>query len=724
VTGTAPAPARAPLIRSGAVPPLADGFITRPRSAAGVTDLVPGTAVALVPADGGRPGQPAGPCGKTQLAARYARTAGSSGQVDMVFWVDASSRASALSGYLQAAAAAGTSTAGRAEHAAARLTRWLAAAGSPWLMVLDDLRDPADLDGIWPAGPAGRVLITAPGQDAVRDPGGEPRALTVPVGAFSPREALNYLMTRLAGGTDQRHGALDLALALEGDPCALARASAVITATGWTCRDYQQRYTAARSRLAARQAPGYPPAPAAVTWVLSAERAGRLLPGPATGLLLALAAVLDGQPVPGQLLSAPAVRAWLAQAGAAAPGADHARDAARALEECGLISIDPPPAPPAIRMSRFTAALARAAQPGHILEQAAHAAADALVQIWPQPEPEPGPAAVLRSCADALQRTAPDALWQAGAWHPLLARAGHSLEGARLTGPAVRHWTQLAAASSRLAGPDSPQTMTAASHLAQALLAAGHPARAARWWQWVAAHHARLSGADHPATLAAQTGLGRATAAAGQPGRAITILEQAVAGCERASGPGHPDTVRARNALAAACQAAGQPGRAISCYQHNLTCLESRHGPRHPAALTARDTLAAACQDAGRLDEAISCYQQALTGRQHTLGADHPDTITTRRHLAAACHAAGKIAAALHHHDQARASCERALGPAHPDTLACRADLATAYRNAGHLTDATTLLRDTLTICEQALPPGHHLTSTIRHTLTSITSGR
>src|SRR5262249_55228654 len=146
---------------------------------------------------------------------------------------------------------------------------------------------------------------------SVCDQRGEPWARVFPVGGFSPREALSYLMTRLASDLDQRHGAIDLALALEGDPLALAQASAVIVTTDWSCRDYLARYTAVRDRLAATHPAGHPPEPAAVTWVLSAERAGQLLPG-GTHRLLLLLAMLDGQPVPGPLLAAPAVRAWLA----------------------------------------------------------------------------------------------------------------------------------------------------------------------------------------------------------------------------------------------------------------------------------------------------------------------------------------------------------------------------------------------------------------------------
>ena len=64
----------------------------------------------------------------------------------------------------------------------------------PWLVVLDDLADPANLEGLWPAGPAGRVLVTSADATAV------PRGVrVVPVGPFSVREAISYLNGRLSG---------------------------------------------------------------------------------------------------------------------------------------------------------------------------------------------------------------------------------------------------------------------------------------------------------------------------------------------------------------------------------------------------------------------------------------------------------------------------------------------------------------------------------------------
>ncbi len=169
VQPTGPAQSRTPTwpVWSGPVPPLADGFTVRPDTMPGLeTMLIPGTAAALVSDQGSSaiPGTGArdwrDSSGKTQLARYFAESLWRSPGVDVLTWVVATSRASVLSGFMQAAAAIGASGAGDAESVAARFVDWLGKTSRPWLVVLDDLRDMTDLQGLWPAGPAGRLLIT------------------------------------------------------------------------------------------------------------------------------------------------------------------------------------------------------------------------------------------------------------------------------------------------------------------------------------------------------------------------------------------------------------------------------------------------------------------------------------------------------------------------------------------------------------------------------------
>jgi tetratricopeptide (TPR) repeat protein len=708
-------------VRSGLVPPLAEGFIVRPETAPGLeAALAPGSVVALVPSQGAAGGARdwPGSCGKTQLASCAAGSLWRSRAVDLLAWVPAMSRASVLSGYVQAAARLGLDHARDAESVAARLLAWLGGAARPWLVVLDDLCRAEDLEGLWPAGPAGRLLITT------ADPGTIPAerrtVVAAAVPAFSTREALTYLSDRLTTDPHQRSGAIDLAAALGCEPAALAHAGAVIASSGMPCRDYRQYFLHRQAQLLA--AAGEEPAPAAGTWTLSADHAEQLSPDGGTWLLLVLTALLDARGIPGTVFTAPATSRYLAGEDAARPpDPQRAWSALLALERAGLLAVDPASTPPTARMSPAMQTAIRAVTPQGILDRAARAAADALLDAWPADQPGLWPAAALRSCAASLRRVAGDALWAGGGCHRLLLLAGQSLDDARLTGPAVAWWRELATDSDRILGPGHPDTVTAGGLLAAALLAAGQAAESASWSEWVLVGCASMLGPDHRGTITARVSLGRALVAAGRPGDAVAVLDEAADCSERVYGPDDLATVTAREEHAAACLAAGKAAEAIRSCRRSLADRERLQGPAHPDALATGLRLAGAYLDAGKVKDAIGQYKRVLTGRERMLGADHPDTLLARAALAAAYGTAGQMGTALQLHEETCAEYERVLGADHPDTLACHADLARAYYRAGQVGDAVTLLRDTITRSEQALSSGDPLTQALRETLAGIT---
>ena len=703
-------------VRAGAVPPLADSFSARPETASAVeAALVPGAAVVLVPdpVAGGGSGDWPKACGKTQVAASYAEWLWQSERVDVLVWAAATSRASVLSGYVEAAVTAiWADPAGDAETIAGRFLGWLAETTRPWLVVLDDLSDAAVLEGLRPAGPAGRVLVTA------RDPAaipGEPRALAIPVGAFSQREALTYLMGRLTADPDQRRGAIDLVQGLGGEPLALTQASGVIAGSVLSCRDYLDYFWRRRERM--RQAAGREPAAAAVTWTFSAEQADQLAPrsGPA---LLAMAALLDGHGIPAEVFATQAAYSYLMAKGAQSADRELAPAALLALERVGLLATGSA-GTPTVRVNPVIQAAVQAAAPRDLLDQAAGAAADALLEAWPAEERGAWPAEAFRSCAASLQRTAGDLLWEGGC-HPLLVRAGQSLDRAHLAGPAVAYWQELATASERALGPDHADTLAAGRRLAQAYLAAGRSAEAVSWFQWALADRARTLGTDHPDTITARLSLGRALLAAGQLADAITALRAAVGDFERVRGSDDLETLSAWDELAAACYAAGQFPDAIQVYRHALAGHGRIQGDQHPDTIAARQKLADSYLADNRIKNALSEYKRILADREKVLGPDHLDTIAARAALGAAYNSAGRMASARQFCEQASADYERVLGPDHPETLASRANLAYAYYAVGWLTDGLAILRDTLERCERSLPPGDPLTHAVRESLANI----
>jgi tetratricopeptide (TPR) repeat protein len=705
------------------VPPLAEGFAVRPDTVPGLESaLVPGTAVALVPEQAPATAMDwRASSGKTQLARYFAESLWRSPGVDMLTWVVATSRASVLSGFVQASAAMGAADAGDAEAVAARFVDWLGKTGRPWLVVLDDLRDPADLDGLWPSGPAGRVLITTANPAAVS---GERRVLALPVPAFSTREAMGYLSGRLSTDPDQRSGAIDLVGDLGCEPVALAQASSVIASSGMSCRDYRQHFTQRQKQLV--EAGRAESSAAAVTWTFSAEYAEHLAPGVSIRSLLALAAQLDGHGTPGAVFTTLAVGQYLAGDGAARadiPAMDPQRtwNAILGLRQAGLMTVDPPGTPPAVRISPVIQAVIRAAVPDAVYERAAVTAADALLEVWPREDPRSRLAADLRACAASLKQNGGDVLWEDDRCHPLLVLAGQSLDSAGLIGPAVDYWRELTADSERILGAGSLETLMITSYLGEALMAAGQPAEAVTWFQRVLDGRSSVLGPDHPDAIAGKVGLGRALVALGRADDAVMILEEAVGGSELVRGADHIETLAAREEYAAAARAAGRSADAIRSYRHSLADRERLLGAQHPDTMSASLGLADAYLAGGQTKDAITQYKRVLADREGMLGPDHPDTLQARASLAAANYAAGRMGTALQLYEETCLAYERTIGADHPTTLACQSELARGYYATGRLGDALALLSSIITRAERSLPPGDPLTQRMREALASIT---
>ena len=708
-------------VRIGTVPPLAEGFIARPETAPGLTAaLRAGAAIALVPDRAPDPGLASVPAaqdwlrssGKTQLAVASAESLWQSGEVDLLVWIDATSRASVLAGYAAATAeATGRNQASSCESVAAQFVDWLSETSCSWLVVLDDLADPAAMDGLWPAGPSGRVLVTA--NDAAVLPSG---MQVLPVGPFNSREALGYLMARLATDPSQRLGAVELINELGFAPAALAQASAVIVSSGVSCHNYRDYFIRRRDQLT--DSSGAAPPPAAVTWMFSFEHAGQLSAGGSAKFLLALAAMLDGHGIPRNVLATPAAGDYQG-GGATAAGGEGTSAALEALERAGLLTVESVTAPPTVQISPVLQVALRAAMPEVMQDRTARAAADALVQAWPERDPPGWPASGLRACAAALRQISGDLLW-AGGCHPVLLRAGESLGGARLTEAAVGHWRDLATTCDRLLGAGHPDTMLACQRLADAYLAAGRANEAIPWFQWVLDTQIRRLAPDHRDVLEARRRLGHALVAALQFQDAITVLERVVADFERICGPGHTDTLGARDELAAAYLAAGRYSDAIALYQRTLADRERIQGANHPQTMTTRQGLGDSYLADGRSKDAVSVYKRMLAGRERILGPDHLDTIKARNSLGAAYQKMGKTAAAEQAYEQARAGFERVLGPRHPDTLRCRVELARVYGRLGRYGDERALLRGTVDRLERTLPKDDPLITELRESLADI----
>lgn len=715
--GPAPGPVELPPVWTGAAPPLADGFMGRPETGDFLQSaLVPGTAFALVcdRADGA-PRSWRESSGKTQLAVSYAQSLWQAAAVDLVIWVPGSSRAQVLSGYAEAAAALGVQLSGDAESIAVRFVSWLRQYPRPWLIVVDDLTDAAVMAGLWPEGPSGRLLVTTSDSAAVADAS----ARLIPVGAFSRREALTYLVGRLATDLDQRQGAIDLVSDLGDEPLALALASAVIASSELTCHDYREHFLRKREELFGAAAIAVAePAAGATTWALSVEHADLLAPGSAHALLV-LAALLDGDGMPNTIFSTSAVRAYCPQDSAYSGAGGPVAEGLAALEHAGLISVDPSSTPPLIRMTWLIQTAVRSAMPQMMLKGAVTTAADALLEIWPADDPPEWLARALRSCTDNLRHKSGDLLFDGGV-HAVFMRAGASMDAARLTGPAVTYWEELAATSSRVLGADHPATVGINERLARAYLAAGRAAESVSLLDRLRGDRARRAGPDHPGSVQVGRDLGIALMTANRFTEAIGVLTEVASGWERSAGADSMEAISAREDLAAANRAAGEFPDAIMLQRGALVDRERIQGPGHQDTTATRQKLAETYLAAGDAKAAIAEYERVVSDRESSLGAGHLHTIAARGALGSAYHSAGRMSSAVRLYRQTRTEYIRVLGADHPDTLGASVNLAHAYYAVGRVTDAATLLRETVERCELSLPATDPLAVSARTSLANI----
>ena len=707
-------------VASGLVPPLADCYTPRTETGLSLADsLKPGETVVLVAADDvARALGGLGGTGKTQLAVAIAHELWDQRAVDLLVWVSATGRDTVITSFAHALADMGVPDPGAGpERAAAHMLAWLADTSRPWLVILDDLTDPAALDGLWPWGASGRVLVTTNRPDTALA-AHSPRV--VEVGAFSRREALTYLSTKLHADPDQWVGALELATELGFLPIALGQAGALMAETGIDCRDYRSQIAGRPPRQQATPAGTYYSTVVAAG-ELALERADRLPPAGLARPAAALIALLDPHGVPGAVLTSQAACAFLTRLrGASIADEIQARTAVHNLARVGLATVDTTSPARTVRMHALAQATARHTLSAAEYAQAGRAAADALLQAWPRHPVSLAFEQALRDCTARLREQTGALLWSPET-HPVLLRAGRSLDITGLVGPAMTYWQLMSDLSRPVLGAEHPHAIFIRDRLAAASEAAGHLDEAIALYERILAEREQGLGAGHPDTLGTESNLAHAYRAAGQPEKALPLYERIAADRERALGPDHPETLAARGNLAYAYRGAGRLKDALPVYRRTLAGWERAQGPDHLDTITARGNLADACFMAGRYKEAVPLYERTLADREAQQGRDHPETITARGNLASAFHSARKLAQAIPLYEENLADCDRVFGPDHPDTLTSRSNLAHAYHTVGRYAEAQALFERTLADAERALGPDHPLTQTARENLAAAT---
>ncbi|MFI6396431.1 tetratricopeptide repeat protein [Nonomuraea sp. NPDC050540] len=660
-----------------------------------------------------------GGVGKSTLAAHYAlaQAGDGAGGRNPVWWITADGPGAVEAGLAALAVALQPelTSASPLEALAERARAWLAA-HQGWLLVLDNVVDPADVRPLLERPLAGQVLVTSRlGEGWHRL---DARLLRLDV--LGEREAID-LLTRIAT-QELPHAGLDAAVVPEGWegadelvrelgylPLAIEQAGAYLHQSRLSPVAYLELLRAQPAVMYDRVARGADgERTIARIWRLTLDR---LADTPMVGSLLRVLAWYGAEPIPRTLLDG-------LEDG---KGEAEVLHALSELAAYSMIALDQDN----ITVHRLVQAVARTPDSADPHRQAddigtACEVSSLLLNIALPEEPRdpagwPAWRALLPHIT-ALTNHAP-AGPDTATTARLLNQTGAFLEDQGAISRAVACFGRAHTSFGRVLGVDHPSTLASRNNLAYAYRASGDWGRAIPLLEATLADYERVLGVDHPDTLTSRNNLAYAYRASGDRGRAIPLLEATLADRERVLGVDHPDTLTSRNNLASAYQASGDRGRAIPLLEATLADCVRVLGVDHPDTLTSRNNLAYAYRASGDWGRAIPLLEATLADYERVLGVDHPSTLASRNNLAYAYQASGDWGRAIPLLEATLADCVRVLGVDHPSTLASRNNLASAYQASGDWGRAIPLLEATLADYERVLGVDHPDTLNSRNNL-------
>jgi tetratricopeptide (TPR) repeat protein len=554
-----------------------------------------------------------GGVGKTELALHYADAHRAA--YPFIWWVTAEGQAQLQAGLagLAARLCREIALAGTTADAAEWALGWLQA-HDRWLLILDNVSDPDDVEPLLGQLTGGHILVTTR-----RDTGWDQIADPIRLDVLDPGPAAELLTGRTGRRDDtDRQAAASIAAELGYLPLALDQAAAYITQTRITMADYLQRLRQHPAAMYA--AAGIRPSQRTIArlWDITIDAIQALNPAAITLLHILACYAPDGIP-----------RAILG-------GEDDADmlavdEALGMLASYCMITLTPE----AVSLHRLVQAVILARQPPadagsafggqsplttatDWLNNAIPAEPDTNVAGWP----------LLRTLIPHGQNLATH--FPAGTQPGTLGRIQnelaifHSSQGQHGQALALRQ-SALEISEAAL-GPDHAETAAALANLAVTYWRLGRHAEALPLQQRALQITETALGPDHHSTAIRLGNLAATYGELGQADKALPLQQRALQITEAALGPHHPDTALRLGNLAVTYSELGQADKALPLHQRALQITEAALGPDHPRTAIRLGNLAATYRELGQADKALPLHQRALQITEAARGPDHPDT--------------------------------------------------------------------------------------------------
>ena len=581
-----------------------------------------------------------------------------------------------------------------------RAVQWLACHDG-WLLLLDNVQRPSDIQWLLGRAPRGRYLVTsrlATGWHPITSAVIRLDVLTVSEAADLLARIATGGQVAAGSGEAGLDGAAELCDELGNLPLAIEQAAAFLRQTQDTPRGYL-------TLLANYPAKMYDDAPAggeaertiARIWRVTLDQ---LASTPMAGQLLRIVAWYGIGKIPRVILDSVSDPFLVQQA-------------IGQLAAYNMINVDAGGA--TLRVHRLVQAVARTPDTADPHRQPADVQASCvtatkmLAGAFPENTNEPACWPVCRTLLPHIEALADHAEPDADTADTLvlLSHAAAFLNDQGAPAQAIRYYSRARAGAEREFGKDHPYTLATRANLANAYETAGYLDDAVSQCEEVLADAERVLGGDDPVTMISRSNLAVVYKRAGQVRQAISLYEQALAECRRVLGRDHRATLACQVNLATAYEWAEELNKAVKMFEATLADMRRVLGQDHPNTLDCQNNLAHAYQSANMLGQAVPLFKQTLTDRRRVLGDDHPKTLTSWNNLAFAYELSGDLPQAISLYEQTLDRRQQVLGPDHPGIVESRINLASAYGSADEPERAIPLLEQVISQRRRILGDDH-----------------
>jgi tetratricopeptide (TPR) repeat protein len=684
---------REPPVFGGSMPKTNSNFTGREQVIAKVASLVRGEANSMalvVVAICGLAGT-----GKTSLVRACVDVLAEDYAV--VWWINAQTRQGIMAGLAALGVRldpAGLQEADVEKAARAALSR-IERAERPFLLILDNVEYPSDIDGVLPVRGA-HVLVTSRRSDW------HGRGQEIAIDVMGEDEAVRFLQIR--SGRKDEAAARRLALRLGYLPLALDHAGAYVRLSMSSFDSYIKGI----DKLLAR-APKDAAYPASVAATFSLAIEGAISESAAADLALSRLSFFAPEKIPLELLPESLLED------------DDRGEALVALAGVSLVRSDPlQEETPGVSVHRLVQAAARlrlAAQGSTdtALEQAIGAVqlafpADAYEDPgrWPR-------CADLFSHAMAVREHVTSVNFKSQVAPILFDRMGQYLHGRAMFALAEQLFRDAISSGEIAFGAGSLEVARSKSNLANVLYAVGRRNDAELLFRESLAVQEKLLGRRDPGCARTMTSLAWLLHELGRSVEAEGLLREAIASGETILGRHHPDLAIRINNLALMLQRSGYLDEAESLFREAIEAGEQTVGRSHQMVLFRINNLGGLLQIKGQNAEAEGLFREAIDSGIKSLGHDHPDLAVWRNNLGNLLRDQFRYEEATRLYRESLETCEQKYGMRHPMTGRVQRNLAMLHLATDSNEDALREASSALSVHDEMLGGAHQWTRDSAH---------